>query len=135
MSFALFSSNDLIKLKKFIEEHNKECPHHEIDLEEKTDHITISCEGKCCGHISKVIELCSDDLKIVSRITHRESEGEWSYNYYSKINGKIMTIQTYHSIEILNDNDHDDHHESCCYINYNIDNISNEKIKPNRIDV
>ena len=121
------SSNDLIKLKKFIEEFNKGYPHHGIGLEEFDDYIIISCEGKCCGHISDVIKLCTDNLIIITRITHRESPGEWSYIYYSKHNDKIITIETYHNIEFKDSSLTNDDENT--YMNYNILNLTTEEIK------
>jgi hypothetical protein len=122
------SSNDLIKLKKFIEQFNKRYPHHGIGLEEFDDYIIISCEGKCCGHISDVIKLCTDNLIIITRITHRESPGEWSYIYYSKHNDKIITIETSHDLA-FRDGKHSNFEEEYAYMNYNILNLTIEEIK------
>jgi hypothetical protein len=121
------SANDLIKLKEFIEEFNKEYQYHDIILEEYENHVEISCEGKYCGHISDVINLCTDNIKIVSRTTHRESPGEWSYNYYSKHNDKIITIETYHNIEFKDSSLTNDDENT--YMNYNILNLTTEEIK------
>lgn len=122
------SANDLIKLKEFIEGFNKKYPHHCIILEEHENHVEISCEGKCCGHISDVIKLCNDNIKIISRITHRESPGEWSFNYYSKHNDKIILIQTSHDLA-FRDGECFNYKEENAYMNYNILDLTTEQIK------